>query len=365
MKIIRQCVGIDCSKDTLDVAISFLDETFHQQVFSTQVFENNEKGFKRLTKWIKKNCHQDLLYQTVVEATGVYHERLAYALTEQGFPIAVVLPNKIRNYCRSTDVRTITDKISAMQIAEFGLVKKLNNWTPPDKVYAQLKGLCRERVQLLATKNSTGNQLHAYRHAATDSHGTAKRAAHRIKLIDAQIQQIENEIEKVVNEHSLLKEKIKKICTVKGLGLVTVATVIAETNGFNLIRNCRQLACYAGYDVVQKQSGISVNKKPHISHKGNKYIRRALYLPAFTAVKHDERMEKLYNRLFDRQKIKMKSYVAVQRKLLLLIYTLWKKNEVYNHLQQLHSINNLEQQKNAALTELVYDRSMDYAHMQI
>jgi hypothetical protein len=46
------------------------------------------------------------------------------------------------------------------------------------------------------------------------------------------------------------------------------------------------------------------------------------------------------------------SYVAVQRKMLMLIYTLWKKNEAYNP-----SIKFLEQPVKAALTELDYIRS--------
>ena len=85
--------------------------------------------------------------------------------------------------------------------------------------------------------------------------------------------------------------------------------------------------CYAGYDINNKQSGTSVNTKARISHKGNKHIRKALYFPALTAVQHDQPLSNFYNRLFDRQKIKMKSYVAVQRKLLILIYTLWKKEK--------------------------------------
>ena len=62
--------------------------------------------------------------QVVMEARGVYHEQLAYTLYDHDFQLAVVLPNKVANYCRITDVRRIDDKISARHIAEFGFTKK-------------------------------------------------------------------------------------------------------------------------------------------------------------------------------------------------------------------------------------------------
>jgi transposase len=357
MKTIRQCVGIDCSKDRLDAAISFLDETFHSKVHATEIFENNLKGIKLLMKWIRKLCLKEIPYQVVVEATGVYHEQLAYFLVNNGFSICIVLPNKIRNYCRSTDIRTVTDKISARQIADFGLVKKLDNWIVPDKIYSQLKALSRERLQLLDEKTAVLNQLHAYRHAAFTSPNTEHRSEKRIEYLKKQIEQIENEMNELVNENPSLKEKVEKICSIKGLGFITVISIVSETNGFNLIRNHRQLVCYAGYDIIVKDSGTSVKSKPRISHKGNKYIRKALFFPALTAVKYNTHLQNFYNRLLEKKHIKMKCYVAVQRKLLVLIYTLWNKNEVYNPDYNYASRKNLEQPIKAALIELDHVRS--------
>ena len=117
---------------------------------------------------------------------------------------------------------------------------------------------------------------------------------------------------------------------VKGLGIVTVATIIAETNGFVLFTSRGQLISYAGYDVVEKQSGTSVKGRTRISKKGNKFIRRALHFPAITTVKYETHFEHLFDRIVDRSGIKMKGYVAVQRKLLVLIYTLFKNNKPYD-----------------------------------
>jgi len=348
MNTIRQSLGVDCSKDTLDVSHSLLNAGFEVNVNACEVFENNSKGFNRLLKWKNKHGLKNLPCQIIIEATGVYHEPLTYWLTEKGMEVVVVLPNKIRNYCRTTDVRTITDKISAKQIAEFGLVKKLDPWQKPDQVYMQLRNLTRERMQLMDEKTIALNQLHAHEHAVVSTPATEKRSKQRIAFIEKQILQIESEIASIINNHSALKTRLEKVCSIKGVGLITAVTMIAETNGFNLIRNSRQLVCYAGYDVISHQSGTSVNTKARISHRGNKYIRRALYFPALTAVQHNKQLGDLYNRLFDKQKIKMKSYVAVQRKLLVIIYTLWNKNECYDPAY----LKYLEQPILAALTEL-------------
>lgn len=355
-KVIRQCVGIDVSKDTLDAVLMFLQDNFELEVSASGQFENSKKGIKKLMAWISRLQLKELPIQVVMEATGIYHEQLAYTLYDKGFQLAIVLPNKIANYCRSTDVRLINDKISARHIAEFGLLKKIDNWKKPDPSLLKLKSLCRERTQLLDERTRVLNQKHAKDHAAEVDQETKRRFNKHIKFLDKLIKEVEEQIKQIVATDTKLKERINDITSIKGVGLITAITVVAETDGFNLIRNSRQLVCFAGYDVVNKQSGTSVNTRPRISHKGNKYIRKALYFPAITAVKHEEFFGNFYKRLLDRQKIKMKSYVAVQRKLLVLIYTLWKNEEPFN-LEKAIGNKYLEQPLQAALTELDHVRS--------
>ena len=90
----------------------------------------------------------------------------------------------------------------------------------------------------------------------------------RIALLDTQEKEIMLEIKGLTESDNEMKQLIILICTLPGVGLLTAATVLAETNGFDLIRSKRQLTSYAGLDVVEKQSGTSVKKKPRISKKG-------------------------------------------------------------------------------------------------
>ena len=127
-----------------------------------------------------------------------------------------------------------------------------------------------------------------------------------------------------------VNKTIKRISSITGVGKLTAATVLAETNGFELIRNKRQLGSYAGFDVREKQSGTSVKGKSRISKKGNKYLRKAMYMPALTAIRHDDRFKAIYARLVAKHGIKMKAAVAVQRKLLEMMYTIYKTGALYD-----------------------------------
>jgi transposase len=282
-----------------------------------------------------------------MEPTGVYHEKLAYHLYERDCMISIVLPNRINAFAKTCVCKQQDDQQASKVLAEFGCVKKLDVWEPPHPVYSQLKQLTREKNQLQDEQTVVLNQLHAEKAKAISSKSTIRRMKARLRLLEKQITEIDNELKAVADADESLNNRIENVCTIPGVGVSTVITVIGETNGFHLIKNNRQLVSYAGYDVIEKKSGTSVRGRPHISKRGNSYIRKALYFPAFSAVKYNKPLTDLYGRIMERQDVKMKGYVAVQRKLLILIYTLWKKNEVYNP-----SIKFLEQPVEAALTEL-------------
>ena len=126
-----------------------------------------------------------------------------------------------------------------------------------------------------------------------------------------------------------MAKEVQNISTIPGVGELTAVTVLAETNGFELIRNKKQLTSYAGLDVIEKTSGTSIKGKTRISKKGNRNLRKAMHLPALTAIKHVDVYRELYARLVSKNGIKMKGIVAVQRKILELIYVIHKNRTVF------------------------------------
>jgi len=330
-QIFKQNVGIDISKDDMKVNFQQLLSTQNVRIKGSKTVKNILSGFKTLVKWIEGKRDKQIEVRVTMEATGVYYEELANYLFEQtDYHITVLLPNKSSAFANSLNIKTKTDKVDAKMLAQMGLERNLEKWQPISDQLRPLKQLTRNRVSLVEMKTQVSNKIHALNHSFKPHKDVLRQLNVQLNLLKRQIKKMDVEIENLVRADEVLEEKIEKICKIKGLGINTVATIIAETNGFLLFTSRSQLISYAGYDVVKKESGSSVNGKSRISKKGNRYIRRALFFPAVTISKKEPDFIRLYTRVHERTKLKMKGNVAVQRKVLVLIYTLFKKNEAYD-----------------------------------
>jgi transposase len=329
-QIVKQVAGIDVAKNELVISFSRIFWGGSVEHLANKAFPNTNKGFGDLLKWTTKLFDKEVETWYAMEATGVYHESLAYYLEEAGCPVSVILPNKISNFVRTLDNKTVTDKTASQAIAQFGLERKLDQWIKPKPIYRCLKQLTREKDQIVVERTVIKNQLAAELAEAFPGDMSIKRMKERIKLLKKQELEIKKEINIKVAEDKEVKAAVDNICSIIGIGTLTAVIVVAETNGFELIRNKRQLVSYAGLDVKEKQSGTSVRGKAKLSKKGNRHLRKAMHMPALVAIRNDERMKAVFARLVSRHGIKMKAVVAIQRKLLELIYTLWKTGKKYD-----------------------------------
>lgn len=327
MESLKQAVGIDVSKDTLELKFKESDGK-QVKIKGSRKFNNSLTGFKELLFWSEKRQKTDQL-TFVMEATGVYHEELLYFLYENKKRVVVELPQRIKYYAKSKGVKTKNDKVDCSVIADYGLERTLSLWQPPSPKFKSLRDLSRENSAIKANLNSVQNRLHAAKHSKDKLEIVIKSLEEQIEFLKALLKKIEKAIKKIVNEDKVLKEKISKVATIKGVGLTTIVTAIAETGGFYLFENIKQLISYAGLDVVENQSG-KYNGKTHISKKGNVRLRAALYMPALSAINHNPKMTNFNQRIMTTHKYKKQGIVAVMRKLLILIYTLWKKDEIYD-----------------------------------
>jgi transposase len=154
-------------------------------------------------------------------------------------------------------------------IAQFGLERNLDDWQPAKGFYRTLQQLTRVRGQLVDEKVVIKNQLHAENTEAKPNKKSIDRCKKRLVLIEKQIKEIIAEIKELISTHEEANKIVLLICSITGIGMLTAATVLGETNGFELIRNKRQLTSYACLDVREKLSDTSVKGKPSISKKGN------------------------------------------------------------------------------------------------
>lgn len=346
MKILKQIAGVDVAKDELVASFGRIKENFEKEIISFQIFDNSKKGFGQFIKWVEKMKDPDVNVQIVMEATGVYHQKFAYFLTDHQQQVVIVLPNKISNYARSLNIKTITDKTSSQAICWFGLDRKLDNWEKPQKNLSVLQQLSRETNQVIEQRVMTMNQLHAEKNKAVPHARTIERLEQRIAFLKNQEKDILREMQQIVEADPETADRVELLATIPGIGKASAIAILAETEGFNLIQNKKQLASYAGLDVREKISGTSVKGKPAISKRGNKNLRSRMYFPALSAIRSDSRFRALFIRVTERTGVKMKGVIAVARKLLELSYTIDKNGLPYQK--------NYEENKKGAKSENEY-----------
>ena len=325
---LKQCLGIDVSMKKVDCCLSFYTGELKVKVVASGGFENNPEGFVKLREWLNRKQDNSLALHVNMEATGTYHEEAAYFLSGMGYRLSVIQPTKGKQYAKSLDEKNKTDKIDAAMLARMGLERELFLWNRPNEKLRALKRMSRERVGLVRDRNALTNQLHALSHSFEAFQDSVERLKERIALATRQLGEIEVQMRALAGSDAELSQKIKHVITIPGVNFITAMTVIAETDGFANVNNRRQLVSYTGLDVVMKQSG-TLTWRPRISKRGNAYIRAGLYMAAVSSIIHNKTLKVYFNRLKDNGKSGKTGIVALERKLLVLIYTLYKNDTDY------------------------------------
>ncbi len=349
--MLKYCLGLDVSSKEIYVCLSVIDHLQKVTVKCSSKFLNNPSGFDSLVAWlIKQHKQKDIPLVVVMEATGVYYENVALLLHLKGYKVSVVLPNKAKKYLQATGLKSKNDRIDAQGLSRMGAEQSLDLWQPKDEYFYQLRSLTRQHQSLQELKTNVNNQLHADEHGMYQNEVVISQLRLLIKTINGQIKDMEAAIAAHLNKDDEVAKLVEGITLIKGVGALTVAIVLAETNGFALFKNIPQLISFAGYDVVENQSG-NHKGKTRISKKGNGHIRRCLHMPALGVVRYQQSpFIQLFNRTLQRHGIKMKSYVAAQKKLLVLIYVMWKKKEAYQSAGKINHSGEQEQLSSSLLS---------------
>jgi len=327
--LLKCVVGIDIAKDSF--VACFGQSSLNQQLHfgKETTFANTASGFAALLSWVAKQHVSGSPRWFVVEATGVYYEELAYFLADNNQLLSVLLPNKVKHFARSTELKSKTDQLDARLLCRLGLERALPAWQPPTPALRQLRALARERQVLVRQAAQLKIRAHAYQHSYQPDSRTLARLAAQQQLLVSQLKALDQDLADLLQAEPELARKLGQLTSIPGIGLTTAIVVVAETNGFVLVENERQLASYAGLDVVQRQSGLSAHAT-RISRRGNVRLRTALYLPAVSSLRYNPQQIAFYARLRARQPSGKPGVIAIMRKLLVLCYSLWKNDCVYD-----------------------------------
>lgn len=310
-------VGIDVSKDTLDVYLLRSDGGEHHRV------DNQPPGFRELDGWLKQRHARSA--HVCLEATGIYGMDVAQFLHSKGYRVSVVNPARIKGFATSQMRRSKTDRLDAEVIAAFCKALEPQTWTPPDPSWYELRALLRHLEDLQATRQQQVNRLHA----ATTQVVRLQLRQH-IAFIDEQIKQLKQQLRDHLKQHPTLRDQVRLLTSIPGIGDLTAWRLVAEIQALATFDNVRQLVAYVGLDPTRHESGSSVRGGRSISRQGRAALRAALYMPALAAMKHNPILRAFATRLKVQGKFSQQIVVAVMRKLLHQAYGVLKSGQPFD-----------------------------------
>lgn len=314
----KTVLGIDIAKEKFDVVL--LQEG---QAAVDGEFANTPKGFGQLLRFLKKRKVSDL--QVCLEATGLYSEPVATFLYEQGYTVSLVNPHRIHTYAQSQGQRNKTDRLDARLIADFCQRHDLPAWTPPPPEWRELQQLVRHLADLEEMRQMERNRLQAGQLAPLVQ---ADLQAH-IAFLDTQIETLKKTIQDHIDRHPHLPEQRNLLVSIKGIGKLTAAKLLAEYRDLTAFDDVAQVVAFAGLNPQQHQSGKKRGASP-ISKMGRASIRASLFMPALVAQRFNPIILTFAQRLKARGLTKMEVTTACMRKLLHLAFGILKSGKPFD-----------------------------------
>jgi len=303
----RIVVGIDVSKDRLDVVVRPSGETF--------AVDRNAAGVETLAARLREL----LPHIVALEATGGFETVVAAGLGAAGLPVAVVNPAQVRAFAKAIGQRAKTDPIDAAVIAHFAEATSLEPRPLPDeqtRLLADLVGRRRQIVVMIGAERQREQRLIAPR--------LRKSIARLIKALEKELASMDADIDDAVKGSPAWRAKEELLTSVPGVGPVISRTLMAELPELGQLSH-KQIAALAGLAPFTRQSGKWRGKS--FIGGGRTAVRAALFMGAMVAKKHNPLLKAFFDRLVAAGKPKMVALIAVARKLLTILNAIVRDNQ--------------------------------------
>jgi transposase len=292
-------VGIDVSKDRLDIAVRPGGDVF--------AVERKAAGLDSMVERLRQLAP----HLVALEATGGFETVVAAALSAAGLPLVVVNPAQIRSFAKAVGKRAKTDPIDAAVIAHFAEATAPEPRPLPDDETRLLADLVARRRQIIAMIGAERQR---------EKRARAKRLqqsiARLIKALAKELTSVDTDIGEAVRGSPVWREKEDLLASVPGVGPVIARTLIAEMPELGQLDR-KEIAALAGLAPWTRQSGQWRGKS--FIGGGRVGVRCALFLGAMVAARHNPTLKAFFERLVAAGKPKMVAIVAVARKLLTIL----------------------------------------------
>ena len=307
MKTFKTIIGIDVSKDVLDmITLSGQDQDYQQWP--------NTRG--SVLSWINSLDKSATL--CVLEPTGAYHCRLLHYLKQHHIAVSMVNPSQSNGYVNACGIISKNDRQAALTLAMMGKSLDLPLYNHPDLAMQKRKQLLLGLNALKKQQQMLKNQLHALDHQIIFELKVVLALQSTLSTVEQQVLILEQELNELSDDE--YDQQIDLIESVVGIGPKSAQLLIASTGGIQYFKRPRQLSKFIGLVPCSHYSGSSIRKKGRITKKGNKALRACLYMAARSAKKHNLACKALYERLRAKGKPHKQAMVAVMNKLVKQVF---------------------------------------------
>jgi transposase len=292
-------VGIDVSKDRLDVAVRPSGEVF--------VAERNAAGLELLVARLRELSPRIV----ALEATGGFETVVAATLGAAGLPIVIVNPAQIRDFAKAIGQRAKTDPIDAAVIAHFAEATKPEPRPLPDqatRLLADLVARRRQIIEMIVAERQRERRITIPR--------LKKSILRLLKALEKELATVDTDIDDAVRGSPAWREMEDLLASVPGVGPAIARTLIAELPELGRLGR-KEIAALAGLAPFTRQSGQWRGRS--FIGGGRKTVRSAVFMGAMVAKKYNPVLKAFFDRLVAAGKPKMVALIAVARKLLTIL----------------------------------------------
>ena len=292
-----ECIGVDVSKSTLDVAL-FRGEVDWKE--GHVKVSNNESGYKELKKWLRlKNAGKKRL-RICMESTGLYTQDFRSWLEKEDIIYYVVDPKIMHHFAPPQSIKglrqTKNDKADAYRIAIYCSLfhESMKPSKLPSAAYFKLKRLLAERRQYVKQSVLYRQQLSDI--SLYDSVSSRTRKKNEVATLRDNIRQTDAEMKAIIDTDPAIRRNYELLTSIVGVGIVVAITTIVLTENFTTFTNPRKYASYIAIAPFPHESGTSVRGTTKVSKQGFKQAKADLSISVISAMSHDSELKEYWNR---------------------------------------------------------------------
>ena len=329
-------IGIDFSKEKVDVAIISAEGLSETADRMFNEFKNSVSGFKQLVKWVEKAADgidaSNWLF--CGENTGDYSKPLCNHLYGQGYDMWLENAKSIKD---ASGLRRLkSDRADASMIAEYAMrnYDKAILYEPLSVSLSQLRELYLYRQMVVRHRCSF--QVRRGEKKLTLEKSPAKTTIsqsgrHIVSELNKEIEKLDRKIAALIAEDEELTEVFTIVTSVPGIGTQNAVCLMVYTDNFRKFNyDSRKIACYYGLAPFGKDSGTSVHTDPHVHYMANRQIKAMLTQAALAAVNFNPQIAAYYGRLIKAGKKKQVALNNVKNKLVHLVTAMVKNRQCYD-----------------------------------